>query len=159
VFLFKLFPAQPALVCKGHVCNLNRTCLYLCCPQKIRCTLNRICCALCVGALTNCEIVVTRLIQNAKEEEKSNRVYSIQTPFPSTRPDGGRPSISNSRDQNSEDDGEDPGFYNVCPCCKCARRTKPSVRLHTTIDLHIQKNKISTKFEVSCIWFHLHAKV
>jgi hypothetical protein len=83
----------------------------------------------------------------------------VQTPFPSTRPDGGRASISDSRDQNSEDDDEDPGFYNVCPCCKCARRTKPSVQLHTTIDLHIQKNKISTKFEVSCIWFHLHAKV
>jgi hypothetical protein len=54
-------------------------------------------------------------------------------------------------DDDDDDDDNEPGFYNVCPCSKCAEKMKPSVRLMTTIERHIQKHKIAKTYEVRMI--------
>jgi hypothetical protein len=56
--------------------------------------------------------------------------------------------ISNA---GEEDEDDEPDFYNVCPCSKCATKNKPIVRFMTTMGIHIQKHTITPTYEVRVI--------
>lgn len=54
---------------------------------------------------------------------------------------------------DEEEDGAEADFHNVCPCRKCARLPRPTVRFMSVIGHHIQAHGTAPTYEVLLLVF------
>lgn len=85
---------------------------------------------------------------NYKDLRKSNVVDEVANEPPP--PIGFKRKNRRRGDSGEELSGrdEEPEFFNICPCNDCAKKNKPTVRSSSTIERHIDKWGLSSRYKV-----------